>query len=770
MEASKFKWMWGRKLSDEQACIEALVADAVDAAERGQLAEPSTWRVMRALQKLFQVEILVGENLVSWPPFFPKVVTPRSLQGGTGVGPAADQLTSLSPPPFGGCTTLEEAGPGQIMLLENGLNSQELEKALSQAKGEEMVLVGSWEVMGEAVAKHNAKAKEGRRLSLFHSLRKGLVVSRKSDWWKTGDLEPCKSKSEVGIWWSEATQVRLGGGGGSEEGEEMRLKLSSQLQEELETGEFPELEWDHRLRTGEVWSKDFDEYLSVGPASHLRLDVTWVVAATDGGVKKVPQEAGPDIARLGCGVWYRGYDVDRGNGTRENFAFRGTGGDDSFQAEGEALLKLLRSEKRDQPLAIMYDTDSVIQKVRSQTRDFGAPSPNDPKLRPVVKQILDELGMRTAVTAFCKMKSHADCQGNFGADQLAEEGVQQEDEEADKWRPEDEGELGYRTLGPKGETGIEFLSKRRARMAARQELARQAKLELEAKPEGKKTLTEKWLLRKGAGRQYLRSVWGLSGGAPRVLAKAITFTLPVQVNLHRWFPEKHPSAKCPFCCKENETYSHFTSHCEAFHLLRTREGMTFSKGSIEALGKELKCGEGEWRVRTELTAGRMADEELFSFNLRPDDALRTLRPDGWAWSFKHKCIFVLEHSRMDDTKLESDVDLFNDPVPEELERLKARAEDKVNKYKELVEAIKLRYPEYTVQCAAFIIGAKLSFEEERWRKNLKMFEELTPRGDRRPALSEAAQERIIKRSVLAAARATVNCWHTRLKAPRRPVQ
>ncbi len=99
------------------------------------------------------------------------------------------------------------------MLLENGLNSQELEKALSQAKGEEMVLVGSWEVMGEAVAKHNAKVKEGRRLSLFHSLRKGLVVSRKSDWWKTGDLEPCKSKSEVGIWWSEATQVRLGGGG-----------------------------------------------------------------------------------------------------------------------------------------------------------------------------------------------------------------------------------------------------------------------------------------------------------------------------------------------------------------------------------------------------------------------------------------------------------------------------------------------------------------------------------------------------------------------------
>jgi hypothetical protein len=767
MEASKFKWLWGRKLSDEQACIEAVVADAVDAAERGQLAEPSTWKVMRALQRLFDVKILVGENLVSWPPFFPKVVTPSSLQGGTGVGSAADRLTPFSPPPFKGCTTLKEAGPGPILLLENGLSSQELEKALSQAVGEEMVLVGSWDVMGAAVAKHNAKAKDGRRLSLFLSLKKGLAVSRKSDWWKTGDLEPCKNKSEVGIWWSEATRVRLGGGEASEVGEEVRMKLASRLQEELERGDFPELEWDHRLRTDEIWSEDFDKYLSVGPASHLRLDVKWVVAATDGGVKVVPQEAGPDIARLGCGIWYRGYDVVRGNETRVNLAFRGTGGDDSFQAEGEALLRLLRRENRDQPLAIMYDTDSVIQKVRSQTREFGAPSPNDPKLRPVVKQILDELGLRTAATAFYKMKSHADCLGNFGADQLADEGVQKEDEEADKWRPEDEGELGYMTLGPKGEAGGEYLSKRRARTAARQELARQAKLGLEAKPEGRKSLTEKWLLKKDAGRQYLRLVWGMSGSASRVLAKAITFTLPVQANLHRWFPEKHPSAKCPFCGKENETFTHFTSHCEAFHLLRTREGMTFSKGSIEALGKELKCGEDEWKVRTELTAGKMADEELFSFCLGQDDALRSLRPDGWAWSFRHKSIFVLEHSRTDDTKLESDVDLFQEPLPEELERLKTRAEDKVNKYTELVQAIKLSYPEYTVQCAAFIIGAKLSFEEERWRKNLAMFEERTPRGERRPALSEAAQERIIKRSVLAAAKATVNCWHTRLKAPRR---
>jgi hypothetical protein len=195
--------------------------------------------------------------------------------------------------------------------------------------------------------------------------------------------------------------------------------------------------------------------------------------------------------------------------------------------------------------------------------------------------------------------------------------------------------------------------------------------------------------------------------------------------------------------------------------------MNFSKGSIEALGRELKGGEDEWKVRTEFTTRRMADEELYNFRPGQDNALRTLRPDGRSWSLKHKCIVVLEHSRTNDTKLESDVDPFNKPLPEELERLKTRAVDKVNKYKELVQAIKLSYPAYTVQCAAFVIGTKLSFEEERWRQNLGMFEELTSKGQRRPALLEAAHERIIKRSVLTAAKATANCWHTRLKAPRR---
>ena len=68
------------------------------------------------------------------------------------------------------------------------------------------------------------------------------------------------------------------------------------------------------------------------------------------------------------------------------------------------------------------------------------------------------------------------------------------------------------TLGPEGEAGGEYLSKRGARAAARRELARQARLGFEAKPEGRRTLTE--------------------------------------------------------------------------------------KGSIEALGRELKCGEDDWKVRT----------------------------------------------------------------------------------------------------------------------------------------------------------------------------
>ena len=65
---------------------------------------------------------------------------------------------------------------------------------------------------------------------------------------------------------------------------------------------------------------------------------------------------------------------------------------------------MLWREDRGTTFAILYDTDIVIQKVRSQTRDFEAPSPREPKLRPVVKMILEELSRRKGTTAFVKMK------------------------------------------------------------------------------------------------------------------------------------------------------------------------------------------------------------------------------------------------------------------------------------------------------------------------------------------------------------------------------
>jgi len=62
-----------------------------------------------------------------------------------------------------------------------------------------------------------------------------------------------------------------------------------------------------------------------------------------------------------------------------------------------------------------------------------------------------------------------------------------------------------------------------------------------------------------------------------------------------------------------------------------------------------------------------------------------------------------------------------------------------------------------------VIGAKLTFDEERWAANLAEIKGGSSKHPA-PALSAAAQNRIIKRSVLAAARATSNSWQTRLTA------
>ena len=84
----------------------------------------------------------------------------------------------------------------------------------------------------------------------------------------------------------------------------------------------------------------------------------------------------------------------------------------------------------------------------------------------------------------------------------------------------------------------------------------------------------------------------------------------------------------------------------------------------------------------------------------------------------------------------------------------------MEKYAEVVAAIRGAYPSYKVACLPFVIGVQLTYDEERWSANLA---EIIGGSSRRPApaLSAAAQNRITKRSVIAAARATFNSWQTR---------
>ena len=49
------------------------------------------------------------------------------------------------------------------------------------------------------------------------------------------------------------------------------------------------------------------------------------------------------FTKLGCGVKFRGYDLDRQEEgfTLEDASFRGSGGDDSFQAEAGSVHQVL---------------------------------------------------------------------------------------------------------------------------------------------------------------------------------------------------------------------------------------------------------------------------------------------------------------------------------------------------------------------------------------------------------------------------------------------
>ena len=146
-------------------------------------------------------------------------------------------------------------------------------------------------------------------------------------------------------------------------------------------------------------------------------------------------------------------------------------------------------------------------------------------------------------------------------------------------------------------------------------------------------------------------------------------------------------------------------------------------------------------------------------------SIKNLRPDELMISKTHLSVFVIEHARMDNTFLEPAAgDQYSDGFPpEERTRLKARAIEKIEKYAKVVAAIRGAYPRCKVACLPFVIGAKLIYDEERWSANLA---EIIGGSSRRPApaLSAAAQNRITKRSVIAAARAAFNSWQTRLTA------
>ena len=284
--------------------------------------------------------------------------------------------------------------------------------------------------------------------------------------------------------------------------------------------------------------------------------------------------------------------------------------------------------------------------------------------------------------------------------------------------------------------------------------------------------------RQGCGRQHLCLVWAMPGGIPVFFAKAITYQLPVTFNLYKW--GLVPSHICPYCTMGvPETFSHFMGTCPGFHLSRTKEAMTFSKGSLSALELELSTLDGAWVVRTECTVATIAQEDLKDLVFTEEvskhmeevitPSIKNLRPDGWLVSKTHLSVFVIKHARMDDTFLEPAIgDQYNDgPPPEELALLKARALEKIEKYAKVVAAIRGAYPRYKVVCLPFVIGAKLTYDEERLSANLA---EIIGGSSRRPApaLSAAAQNRITKRSIIAAARATFNGWQTRPTFPPRP--
>ena len=155
------------------------------------------------------------------------------------------------------------------------------------------------------------------------------------------------------------------------------------------------------------------------------------------------------------------------------------------------------------------------------------------------------------------------------------------------------GSLCYKLLGETFEEGSPCLSLKQASLRAKREIARLAILDLQAKPSEKgartsarQTLVKQWMLRQGCGRQHLCLVWAMPGGIPLFFAEAIASQLPVTFNIYKW--GLVPSLICPYYTMGvPKTFSHFMGTWPGFHLSRTKEAMTFSKGSLLALELEL---------------------------------------------------------------------------------------------------------------------------------------------------------------------------------------
>ena len=252
--------------------------------------------------------------------------------------------------------------------------------------------------------------------------------------------------------------------------------------------------------------------------------------------------------------------------------------------------------------------------------------------------------------------------------------------------------------------------------------------------------SERWMLTPGAGRGYLQEVWKEKhASTTRLLTRAITFNLPLQVNLHRWAPQKHLSSLCPLCNQEPETFTHFSSVCTKLHDIRTKAAQTFSRGLLSALDHELPTG---WQTFIETPASTAFPQLLGT-------TLARLQPDGFAINTESRRCVIIECARRADTKLCDDHhDEFNDGAHNALQLLLDKAAEKRDKYEEL--AAEIRRQGFNVQVTAFVIGMKLSFSEEEWKAQLR---ELIP--------AEKSIERIIKRAIRAGARATLQCWEAR---------